>query len=432
MEPFAYRPLLQASNSTRLLQIQPGAEGSDIHCLLHDHTIRLDRASGPYEALSYVWGDPTEKRRIYIQDGQSAARQESQASYLDITVNLYIALQRLRDFAFPRIMWIDAVCIDQQNLQERAIQVQFMATIYAHASRVVVWLGEGKDDSTRIFAAIEQAAVRDRRRLILGQLEDYSPASQALALSHAAGTLETSLVAMLARPWFHRVWVSSCPNFLDVRFNLTIAQVLQEVAAARHLAIMCGEAEITGDSFSRGLPACLEEIESPSRNLGATLVGMMGWEAPQSANSEEPSSVSRLNIMSLGQLLDRLHLHKATDQRDKVFALLGICGAADHITDPPLPDYTRSWSSVFQDVISYLLGPQVKATTWDNLETAMISGPGFTLGQVTSVQASAASIRPTSSWGRWTADVQPGTSCKEVMVGDILWQMDGATFPCIV
>jgi hypothetical protein len=145
--------------------------------------------------------------------------------------------------------------------------------------------------------------------------------------------------------------------------SLTITQVLQEVAAARHLAIMCGEAEITGDSFARGLLACLDEIESPSRNIGATLVGMMDWEAPQYADPEDPRPVSRLNIMSLGQLLDRLHLHKATDQRDKVFALLGICGAADHPTDPPLPDYTQSWSSIFQDVILYLLGPQVKAPT---------------------------------------------------------------------
>jgi hypothetical protein len=98
MEPFAYRPLLQAPNSTRLLQIQPSAKESDIHCFLHDHTIRLDRASGPYEALSYVWGDATEMKRVYVRDALSAGRRESQSSYLDVTVNLYIALQRLRDF----------------------------------------------------------------------------------------------------------------------------------------------------------------------------------------------------------------------------------------------------------------------------------------------------------------------------------------------
>jgi hypothetical protein len=238
-----------------------------------------------------------------------------------------------------------------------------MATIYAHASRVLVWLGEQADESANAFAAMEQAAMRGRRRLILGQYEDNPLAAQAPALPHASKTPESSLVALLERPWFHRIWVKTYQNALDGRPKLTITQVLQEVAAARHLAIMCGEAEITGDSFARGLLACLDEIESPSRNIGATLVGMMDWEAPQYADPEDPSPVSRLNIMSLGQLLDRLHLHKATDQRDKVFALLGICGAADHPTDPPLPDYTQSWSSIFQDVILYLLRPQVKATT---------------------------------------------------------------------
>jgi hypothetical protein len=168
MEQYTYRPLRDAPDSTRLLQIQPGVQGSEIHCLLFDYTIDQTRASGPYEALSYAWGDPTERQRIYVQDVQHQASISDVLLYLDVTTNLYAALQRLRDNIFPRLMWVDALCIDQENLQERATQVQFMVKIYLYATRVIVWLGAEADDSTSALVAIEDTAVRARQSQISG------------------------------------------------------------------------------------------------------------------------------------------------------------------------------------------------------------------------------------------------------------------------
>ncbi|KAK7191269.1 HET domain-containing protein [Paraphaeosphaeria sporulosa] len=61
---------------------------------------------------------------------------------LNITTNLYIALRYLRQDDADRIMWVDAVCIDQNNLQERGHQVSQMCNIYSCAERVIFWLGE--------------------------------------------------------------------------------------------------------------------------------------------------------------------------------------------------------------------------------------------------------------------------------------------------
>jgi hypothetical protein len=68
-----------------------------------------------------------------------------------VTENLYFSLLRLRDHRIPRIFWIHDVCIDQTDDLERESQIQFMADIYADASRVVVWPGRTQQDSTQAF-----------------------------------------------------------------------------------------------------------------------------------------------------------------------------------------------------------------------------------------------------------------------------------------
>jgi hypothetical protein len=250
-----YRPLLQEPQSIRLLQIKPGAEGSEIHCLVFDYTIQQDCVSGPYEALSYVWGNSAERQRIYLNDAGSENTAREAVAYLDVTTNLYVAMNRLRDPVFPRLMWIDAVCIDQMNLQERAMQVRFMATIYSCASRVVVWLGEEADNSGEVFQMLEKAAAEFQWRNVMGgesanedtsssssgvevdsssESETSSPAEnitsaslkrrtstsprschkQSFMSSHkdTSSLSLASLVALLNRSWFNRIWVRRWPS----------------------------------------------------------------------------------------------------------------------------------------------------------------------------------------------------------------------------
>jgi hypothetical protein len=71
--------------------------------------------------------------------------------YLEVTRNLYTALQYLRDRVLLRLIWIDAVCINQEDLKERADQVQLMARLYSHAIRMIVWPGEEIDGSSELL-----------------------------------------------------------------------------------------------------------------------------------------------------------------------------------------------------------------------------------------------------------------------------------------
>ena len=109
------------------MTLAPGVITDPLHCSVT--TINLEDTP-PFEALSYVWGERTALSPI-LCDGRP----------LSITLNLELALRQLRYPTRPRILWVDAICIDQDNIEERSRQVQYMRLVYKHATRVVVWLG---------------------------------------------------------------------------------------------------------------------------------------------------------------------------------------------------------------------------------------------------------------------------------------------------
>jgi hypothetical protein len=102
-------------------------------------------AAVQYEALSYLWGEEVdENRTIYVYDmssEQDRTTSDMQMTELSIRSNLFEALQHLRKEDIERRLWIDAICINQEDTDERAREVQRMARIYGLAQRTVVWLG---------------------------------------------------------------------------------------------------------------------------------------------------------------------------------------------------------------------------------------------------------------------------------------------------
>jgi hypothetical protein len=182
MSQYHYSPLLPGPESIRLLHLMPHEdEVAPIQCRLFNYSLdKSDKWIHLYEALSYAWGGSDKPRSIFI--GKHA---------LPVTINLHAALSRLRDRSFERIIWADAICIDQDNLEERGHQVQLMAKIYSKANHVIVWLGETADDSDRVVQEI---------LVIGGKQSTYSPTYE---------TLEQAILALLRRPWFRRIWVRS-------------------------------------------------------------------------------------------------------------------------------------------------------------------------------------------------------------------------------
>ncbi|KAF2733188.1 HET-domain-containing protein, partial [Polyplosphaeria fusca] len=111
----------------RLLQLLPGEYDEPITCNLFPiDSVELYE----YEALSYVWGQVNNSSIIHVNDWEML-----------ITENLEVALRSLRLEHEPRLLWIDAICINQSSVTEKTSQVAKMGDIYKAAKRVLVFLG---------------------------------------------------------------------------------------------------------------------------------------------------------------------------------------------------------------------------------------------------------------------------------------------------
>jgi hypothetical protein len=108
-----------------------------------------------YEALSYTWGSAINPEMAYVERQETTDDQIVSQTTLKLTQNLATALRHLRYLDKPRILWVDAICIDQQNNPERDQQVQRMREIYKYADRVVVWLGISSEKSALALSTLE-------------------------------------------------------------------------------------------------------------------------------------------------------------------------------------------------------------------------------------------------------------------------------------
>ncbi|KAI8948589.1 heterokaryon incompatibility protein-domain-containing protein [Xylaria longipes] len=122
-----YEPLDPARNEIRLLVLLPGKAVDDLICTLRK--VSLDSFSD-FDALSYVWGDVSTKLPIKV-NGEAFL----------ITANLETALRALRKPRKRRSIWVDALCINQEDVDEKNIQVPQMGRLYSTARSVVAWLG---------------------------------------------------------------------------------------------------------------------------------------------------------------------------------------------------------------------------------------------------------------------------------------------------
>lgn len=132
-----YLPL--GLDQTRFLLIDPASSlDEEINCELVAVGVE-DKAIASYEALSYTWGTEKFSCNIFIFN-----------SLVKVTQNLYEALRHLRDKKEKRALWVDALCINQQDVKERSSQVLLMGRIYSAVRRVVIWLGTEQDGDLQL------------------------------------------------------------------------------------------------------------------------------------------------------------------------------------------------------------------------------------------------------------------------------------------
>ena len=211
--PFKYSLLRDAH--IRLIHLNVGARNEGLSIQVQEN-VCLETAP-VYEALSYTWGDS--RKECGISCGSES---------IAITTNLATALVQLRNTDQPRTLWIDQICINQNDVHERNKQVALMHEIYSKAENVVIWLGEEGPDDGMAFGFVPH-------------LLSYLP-----PLSAGHGATQQGLVARQALPVVGSpAWIALSKIFSRPYFRRS--WIIQEVALARHAVVHSGPYVINWD-----------------------------------------------------------------------------------------------------------------------------------------------------------------------------------------
>ncbi|KAK5683574.1 hypothetical protein LTS10_005107 [Elasticomyces elasticus] len=181
----------------RILVIEPGTLHKPLRCAFETISL-LDNALPQYETVSYAWGDATKHDIVYVGGHQ-----------LNVPISAKRVLQRMRRADKPRTVWIDVICVDQQNLVDRNYLVQLMCEIYSCTSTGFIWLGEDDHNTMATFDAIRalyheaQSETRDFETFMEtvwpGWWNVYgAPTSVAFDAKHMAQLFDNA--------WFSRLW----------------------------------------------------------------------------------------------------------------------------------------------------------------------------------------------------------------------------------
>ncbi|KAF2678085.1 HET-domain-containing protein [Lentithecium fluviatile CBS 122367] len=232
-ESFNYEKLPRKTGAIRLLRLVPSSiENPNIECELVLQPIEEDSTPYQYEALSWCWGTDSEKTDVHI-------RREGRIYRKEVSPNLFAALKALRYTLKDRYLWVDAICINQENLEEKNHQVEMMYSIYGGAKRVCVWLGEANKSSQMALDFIKYDVL---------QLQNFDE----LCSDEHAGRNWGALLELMQRPWFSRRWV------------------VQEIALARKAVIYCGSDKISWKQFAIAVELFVE-VETATHRLSEVM-----------------------------------------------------------------------------------------------------------------------------------------------------------------
>lgn len=294
---------LTASNSIRILTLRPGSrkKANEIVCELVEKNLK--DVKGQYEALSWAWGTDPWDKKIRI-------RTEPSDAFLKVPQSLVSALSALRDRKKPRALWIDAICINQMQPDEKNRQVPMMSGIYGGAKRVCVWLGEEDGASHIAFEFIDKEVLK---------LQKFD----AICEDPGASKKWNAMLNVMKRPWFSRRWV------------------VQEIALANDALIYCGKDTIPWKDFADAVQLFVE-VETATHRLSEVMkkdpqfYHVPGWFEYVSALGasllvDATGTLFRISkgekrqaLLSLEYLVSSLSVFEVTEERDSIYSLLAI------------------------------------------------------------------------------------------------------------
>lgn len=306
-QPVLYRPL-ETPQTIRLLRSRPrGADG--VLVLEMFHFPLLDDASCPrFTAISYVWGDKKLHPSKLVINGRTCRVLES----------IYPILTRLGHHPTLREeswFWIDYLCINQADVLERGSQVALMGSLYTRASRTVVWLGEEEGTST-------PRGAKDATALMHHIVDEWpwqagTDEEEVTRLRDSVSSDQwQALRSWMKRPWWTRVWT------------------LQEFLLPERLIFLCGDEAIERDTWYNAI-ITISNYSAVGRVGHAAFTNqwtrrrLVEWrELSSSAGRRRHGAGADLG-MGLVAMMAYIGFYEATDDRDRLYALLGVCTDLD-------------------------------------------------------------------------------------------------------
>ncbi|VUC33479.1 unnamed protein product [Clonostachys rosea] len=301
-DSFSYKPVDSGNAEIRLLILHPSARhDADIVCDLQPVSLR---DNPKFEALSYTWGDDSADKDVILNGGIFRIRENAAA-----------ALRSLRWKVRRRRVWIDAICINQDDPQEIDEQIVLMQHIYGQAEQVCIWLGELSPEGILGMRHLQGRAASTV--LYQGRLEKQTGklrpplAMSSGALIDAVNFAEEQVMGeareILDRPWWRRTWV------------------IQEAVLARKLIVMCGSEVVTWESIQDLIEK--RRLDTPKVEVCGVILGEMKnfpddtFRFITEFRRKWHSKSSTINIL---EVLYRCRALRCAKPQDKVFGFLGI------------------------------------------------------------------------------------------------------------
>ncbi|KAF4778590.1 hypothetical protein HER10_EVM0007452 [Colletotrichum scovillei] len=393
---FTHAPLNESRREIRLVRICPprGKQVSAKNTVaLEVKHASLDEPGLSYAALSYVWGSATDTTPIEIEG----------ASF-SVTLNLHAALQQLQMDSVDSWLWIDALCIEQANLEEKSWQISTMRKIFSGADMVYVWLGPGNEKSDLAMDFISRTGTtlqkydavdlrsrfRDNPEVRVYIQERFSPQGEAISPSESRTTVEEA----------YRMTEDSTPQEKSevdkteplMRFKMAVYDVLcdffghrslrtseairdlldreywqriwiiQEVVLARSTSVViAGDRSVLLDTFDAALKILWDHRGAVNLDhqswtrftlpISGKLRGMKSLEVRHQRRRGVRVRLEDI-LWELTVAPERPH-YSATDPRDLLFGLLGILKESEKHSSRV--DYSLSMEGVFINITTTIL-----------------------------------------------------------------------------
>jgi len=284
-----YQRTAPENDEIRLLEVFPSQDfDSMVECSMRHYSLIEDFVE--YAALSYEWGNTSVRKRILV-DGFR----------FSVTPNLYEFLRQMRRRRSP-LLWIDQICINQKDDQEKSVYIPKMGKIFHRACYVYVWLGPSRDGSRELMAFLKELETEHRpvcaHNKKIPELDDDD-----------LDVYRNELDAFMRRGYWRRVWI------------------IQEIAMGTEVFVFCGPDKVSW----KAIELLMGQLSKRTLFRGKQI------------NQVEHLCITRTqkqqdNPISLLQAMYESRASLATNLRDRVYGLLSLVYDSDRYVDRPRYD----------------------------------------------------------------------------------------------